>query len=109
MPPRYKVVTHERADADLQNAYENILYAHADYFAARKWRDGLLEELKRLAWGYNDHPYMTAPTWRALKYRRVKYKRHIIVYRVVPEERLVVVVGIMLARRDFTKIAPPEG
>lgn len=104
----YRVTTRPEADLDIENALVNIAYEHKDFFAATKWIDGLSKEIRDLGRGHSYHPYMMAENWRALGYRRVKYRHHLIIYRVHDAERTVVVARVMLARRNFTKITPPE-
>jgi len=104
----YRVVISPSADADLFNALKYIAYELENQRAAEALADGIEKAYSGLEEFPAAHELCRDPVLRRMGYRRYQVGNYLVIFRIVEDARVVRVVHIFHALRDYLDILKDE-
>lgn len=105
---QYKVIILPYAALGLQNAFEYMAFQLLAGPDAVEWYEGALEQINALSTLPLIHPIIEGGEFEIKKYRRLRYRKHLIIYTVSEKEKIVYVHSVVYARRNIAKAILPE-
>ena len=101
---KYKIHFSKDARKDLKDIYVYIKYSLQEPIIAKKLIDKIREEIYKLEDNPTVYAIIIDEIIKKVEIRKIKVNNYIVFYKVEEKNRIVEIVRIMYARRNWTKI-----
>ncbi len=101
---KYKILFSKDARKDLKDIYVYIKYSLQEPIIAKKLVDKLSKEIYKLEDNPTVYAIIKDEIIKKREIRKIKVNNYIVFYKVEEKNRIVEIVRIMYARRNWTKI-----